>query len=162
MENSVRKMLVVWPVHLTLHFLLATGGGMLIGFCPEALIGKLYYNTGIEAYSPAIALTAFLLGYLVSFRLLSPRTATWTWVVGALWLLVGIQELTIGWNASWSPERSRWSYAVANLFGSTLRCSGSECLDELLFTTPFAASVMYSIGAYLRERRLKSAELQMR
>ena len=162
MESSVNKMLAVWPVLLALHFVLAAVGGMLIGFFPEALIGKLYYNTGIEAYSPAIAVSALLLGYFVSYRVLSSRAAMWTWVVGALWLLFGIQEIAIGWNANWSPERTRWAYAFANLFGSSVRCSGSECLDELLFTTPFAASVTYSIGVYLRERHLKRPELQIR
>jgi hypothetical protein len=131
---------------------------MLLGFLPEALTSRLYYNSGLEPYSPAIAASALLLGYFVSSRVLSSRAAMWTWLVGVLWLLVGVQELTSHWSANWSPEKTRWGYALANLFGPTLKCSGSECLYELFFTTPLAASVMYSIGAYLRERRLQHAE----
>lgn len=145
-----------WLVLLALHFIVAVAGGMLIGFLPEALVSRAYYNTGLEPYSPAIAVAALLLGYFVAYRL-RVRVAMWTWTIGVLWLVVGVNELTRHWSASWSPEKTRWGYAIANLFGPTIKCSGSECLYELLFTTPFAASVMYSIGAYSRRRRLLRA-----
>lgn len=145
-------MLATWPALLALHFLFATAGSLLFGFLPEGLVGGLYYNTGIEPYSPLIALIGFFLGYFLSFRILGLRTAEWTWTLGVLWLLVGAHELTSHWNASWSPEKTRWGYALANLFGPTPKCSGSECLYELVFTTPFAASMTYSIGAFLRRR----------
>ena len=65
----------------------------------------------------------------------------------------------------WPPsvvavEKTRWGYAIANLFGPTIKYSGSECLYELLFTTPFAASVTYSLGAYLRRRQLLRAAVK--
>lgn len=61
-------------------------------------------------------------------------------------------------SALWRTTRaaSRVFYIRDNYFGATTRCSGSECLDGLFFTTPFAASVGYSIGAglgFLRYRR---------
>jgi hypothetical protein len=149
-ENSIQKRMFTWPMLLAFHFLLAAAGSMLIGFFPEALVSGLYYNSGLEPYSPVIALVAFFIGYLLSFRVLGLRAAEWTGILGALWLLVGVHELTSHWNASWSPEKTRWEYALANLFGSTLKCSGSECLYEIVFTTPFTASVTYSIGAYLQ------------
>ena len=127
---------------------------MFIGFLPEALVGQLYYNTVIGAYSPIIAISAFLLGYFVSFRILSLRAATWTWTLGLVWLLVGVHELSSHWSAWWSPEKTLRGYVLANLFGPTLKCSGSECLYEVVLTTPFAASIMYSIGAYIRQHRL--------
>src|SRR5712692_3484322 len=152
MESTLNKMWFHWPVLLASHFLMAVVGAMFIGFIPEVVLGRLYYNSGLEPYSPAIALSALLLGYFVSSRVLSVRAARWTWTLGALWLLVGVHELTTSWNGSWSPEKTRWGYALANLVGSTRRCSGSECLYEFFFTTPFAATVMYSVGAYLANR----------
>lgn len=154
MEDSIEKVLFSWPAQLVFHFSVAAAGGMFVGFLPEALISQLYYNTGIEAYSPIIAISAFLLGYFVSFRILSLRAATWTWVLGLVWLAVGVRGLSSGWGASWSPEKTPLGYVLANLFGPTLKCSGSDCLYEIVFTTPFAASITYSIGAYLRQRRL--------
>ncbi len=154
MEDSIEKILFSWPVLLVFHFFLAAAGGMFIGFLPEALCEKLYYNTGLEPYSPMIAVCAFLLGYFVSFRMFSLRAATWTWTLGLLWLTIGVHELSMHWSFWWSPEKTVWGYVLANLFGATLKCSGSECLYELLFTTPFAASITYSMGAYLRKRRM--------
>jgi hypothetical protein len=159
MEDPVDRAPLPWPVLLALHFFLAVAGGMLIGFLPEALVSRAYYNTGLEPYSPANAASALLLGYFVSYRL-RVRVAMWTWTIGALWLVIGVNELTRHWSASWSPEKTRWGYAIANLFGPTIRCSDSECLYELLVTTPFAASVMYSIGAYLRNRQLLRAAVE--
>lgn len=151
-KTRFRKGYLTWPILLALHFILAAAGGMLLGFLPEALVSPFYYNTLFEAYSPMIALTALLLGYFLSFRILGLRSAEWTWTLGILWLLVGVHELRSGWNASSSPETTRWGNVLANLFGPTGKCSGSECLYELLFTTPFTASITYSIGAFLRRR----------
>src|SRR5215467_181630 len=105
-ENSIQRRLLAWPMRVALHFLLAVAGSMLIGFLPEGLVSGLYYNSGIEPYSPVIAIVAFFLGYFLSFRVLGLRGAEWTWILGALWLLVGVHELTSHWNASWSPEKT--------------------------------------------------------
>ncbi len=141
---------------LLAQYLVAVAGAMIIGFLPEALLSRAYYNTGIEPYSPAIALTAFLLGYFVSPRVRKGQAATFVWVVGLLWLIYGMYDSVGYWSASWSPEKTRWAYMLADLFGPTDKCSGSECMGELIFTTPFAASVMYSIAAYIRKRRSTS------
>ena len=75
MKNSIQQRLLAWPMLVAFHFLLAAAGGMLIGFLPEGLVSGLYYNSGIEPYSPVIALVAFLLGYFLSFRVLGLRAA---------------------------------------------------------------------------------------
>jgi hypothetical protein len=128
-----------WPVSLLLHYFIAVVGGMIVGFLPEAALSRLYYNTGLEPYSPAIALTALLLGYFVSVYIGDGRAAIHVWVLGLLWMIFGIYGTMTYWSASWSPERTRWDYMLANLFGATLKCSGTECLYELLYTTPFTA-----------------------
>jgi hypothetical protein len=131
-----------WSISLITHYLLAVAGGMTIGFLPEVFLSRLFYNTRIEAFVPAIAVTAFLLGYFLSQRIILGRAAKWTWIVGVLWLASGICDDTKFFNYSWSPEK---------FFGPTSKCSGSECIDEVLYTWPWVASVTYSVGAYLRE-----------
>jgi hypothetical protein len=144
---------MVWPVSLVAHYFIAVVGAMIIGFVPEALLSPLYYNTGIEPFAPAIAFTALLLGYFVSFRVFRARAARWIWVLGLLWLTFGIFDETKFWGPSWSSEKSRAGYVFAQFFGPTSKCSGSECLDELFYTMPFVASVMYSVGSYVRTRK---------
>ena len=143
----------LWPVSLVSHSFLAMVGGMILGFVPEAFLSRLYYDTGLEPFAPAIALTAFLLGYFFSHQLFRARAAKWAWIIGALWLAFGIYDETRFWSAGWSTEKSRWQYALAEFFGPTSKCSGSECLGEVFFTMPFVASVMYSVGAYFRGLR---------
>ena len=145
-----------WPISWLAHYFVGVLGAMIIGFFPEAFVSRMYYNTGIEPYSPMIAATAFLLGYFVAGRILNGRAATFVWIIGLAWMVFGIYDETRYWSASWSPEKTRWGYALANFFGPTVKCSGSECLAELLFTTPFTASITYSIGAYLRRLRKTS------
>src|SRR2546430_3556533 len=49
-----------WSVSLIVHYFLAVAGGMITGFLPEVVLSRAYYNTGLDPYPPAIALTAFL------------------------------------------------------------------------------------------------------
>ena len=98
-----------WPLSLLAHYLVAVVGAVIIGFLPEAFVSKIYYNTGIEAYSPMIALTAFLLGYFVAGFIFDGRTAMFVWIIGLGWLVFGIFDTTQYWNASWSPEKTRWA-----------------------------------------------------
>lgn len=131
-------------VAFALHTVVAVVGSMLIGFGPEALVSRYYYNTVIEPYSPAILLTALVLGYLVN-RILGDRAAQWVWVPGLLWLLFGAYDESKYWANSFAL--SRLSYVMDNFFGPTLKCSGSECFAEVLFTTVFSATVGYSVAA---------------
>lgn len=143
-----------WTLSLVVQYFVAIAGSMLIGFVPEALLGG-YDSTGLGAYSPVIALVAFLLGCFLSTRIRKGQAATFVWVIGALWLVYGMYDSMNGWSASWSPEKTRWSYMLAELFGPSKKCSDLECLGELLFTTPFTASLTYSIGGYIAKRQAK-------
>lgn len=145
---------------LLAQYFVAVVGAMIIGFLPEVLLSRGYYNTAFAPFSPAIASIAFFLGYFASPRIRKGQAAAFVWVVGLLWLIYGMYDSVGYWSASWSPEKTRWSYMLANLFGPTDKCSGSECIGELIFTTPFAASVMYSLAAYIRKRRSLSAARQ--
>jgi hypothetical protein len=152
-EQLDKKILPPWPVPLILHFLVATIGSIMIGIVPEAIVSRFYYDTGLEAYSPAIALIALLLGYFVSFRLFGEKMASWIWLLGIAWLLFGIHSLVSTWDPRWDRV-GRWQSVINNLFGKSSNCSNRECLGEFMFTTPFVSSVTYSLGAFLRSRKI--------
>ncbi len=140
---------------LCLKFVVAVMGSMLIGFLPEALIGRYYYNSGFEAYSPAIFVTAIMLGYLVA-RSLGHSPAMWVWIIGLLGLAYGAYSESSQWYKGLA--HSRLDYIAANFFGPTSKCSDTECLNELVFTTPFAATVGYSVGAAFGVRSYRKTQ----
>ena|SRR5271166_5591255 len=142
-----------WPLSWIAHYFIAVVGSMTVGFLPEAFAPRFYYNSGLEPYSPMIAVAAFLLGYFPSGSVFNGRVATFIWTIGVVWMLFGIYDVTRGWSATWSPEKTLWGYVFVNMFGPTPRCSGSECLYKLFFTTPLTASIAYFIGAYAAKRR---------
>jgi hypothetical protein len=142
-----------YPVRIVAHFFFAVVGAMIVGFLPQLLVGNLYRHTSIEAFSPVTAFSALLLGYFLGYSLDRFHLAGWTWILGLIWLLYGIHDLTRSWSPTWSHAESAWSYARSQLFGPSRLCGDSECLYEVFFTTPFVASVMYSIGASLQKYR---------
>jgi hypothetical protein len=148
-----------FSVSLAVQCFVAVVGAMVISFPLEALLEGGYDNTGLAAYSPAIAFTAFLLGAFVSGRIRKGQAANFVWIIGLLWLLFGMYDETRYWSAIWSVEKTHLGYILANFLGPADRCSGSECLGELFYTTPFAASITYSIGAYIRKRQMRRKNL---
>jgi hypothetical protein len=78
----------------------------------------------------------------------APRSpsASWTWVVPALFLLCHLQP--------WSFRSQDLSIAWNNLFGPN--CGNTECLMELFVTAPFFTSIAYSVGRVVQKRRLRS------
>jgi hypothetical protein len=117
---------------------------MLIGFLPEVFTARYYYNSGFEAYSPAIFATASVLGCLVT-RGLGHSPAMWVRMVGLVWLVYGAYDGSGYWYKG--AAHSRLDYVAANFFGPTTKCSNTECLYELFVTTPFPATVGYSLGS---------------
>jgi hypothetical protein len=152
-SNRLARNVKEWLIAVMVQSFVAAFGSMVIGFFPELLTEKLTSNSAFEPYSPAIAVVALLLGYFFSFRVWEMKGATSTWIVGLVWLGFGVYETAHGWNASWSVEPTVWQYVVANLFGKTSQCSGTECLGELIFTTPCIALFMYSLGAVAKTVR---------
>jgi hypothetical protein len=142
---------------LLLHCVFLAVASMTVGLPLEAALGHFWTNTGFEPFAPMIALVALLTGYFVVSLGQSRQGAAWTWTVGVVWFAFGIYDAAWGsdaWDPRWSIEKTRLAYVIASLFGPTDKCSASECLSILIFTMPFTASVMYSIGAYIKLRRL--------
>jgi hypothetical protein len=151
-----------WLLLLLLHCVYLAVASMTVGFLLEAALGHFWTDTILEPFAPGTALVALLTGYFVVSRGQSRRAAAWMWTVGVVWLAFGIYDMAWGsdaWDPTWSTEKTRFAYVIAELFGPTDKCSGSECLGELIFTMPFAASVMYSIGAYIKLRSLAKSAL---
>jgi hypothetical protein len=140
---------------LFLQAVVAVLGSMLIGILPEAFTGRYYYNSGLEAYSPAILAVAIILGYLAT-RKYGHSPAMWVWIIGLAWLAFGVYEESSYWHMGLAP--SRLDFIASNFFGSTRRCSDTECLGEFFFTTPFAATVGYSLGAGFGLRSYRKTE----
>jgi hypothetical protein len=90
-----------------------------------------------------------IMGFLVN-RNARDLTALLVWIVPLAWLIYGIRDSTASYSQAWAHQ-SRSAYVWDNFFGT--RCSGSECLDELLFTTPFLSSISYSVTSYLVSRK---------
>src|ERR1700733_8725683 len=141
---------------LAIHFLLAVLGSIAIGFLPEALLGRAYHNTGLEPYSPMILVAAGCLGYRVNKKV-GQSSAHWIWVIGIAWLTYGAFEESSYWATTNAP--SRMQYVMDNFFGRTAACSASECLEEFLFTTPCAISIVYSIAAAVGLKSHKPSSL---
>jgi len=145
------------PALVAVHCAIAVTGGFILGIVPEISLERASEGVGLgnfaPAYSPVFPIIGFLLGYFISSRVPGGKVATWTWAIGLAWLIFGMYWEDIRfWNASWSPDSTRLGSALGNFFGPTRRCGGTECLAEVVYTIPFIASVMYSIGSYLRRR----------
>jgi hypothetical protein len=146
-----------WSLLLLLHCIFLAVASITVGVFLELTLDYLGARTRLFPFTPGIAFVAFLTGYFVVSRGQSRRAAVWTWTVGAIWLAFGIYDFAWGsdaWDLRWSTEKTRLAYAIAELFGPPDKCSSSECLGVFIFTMPFTASVMYSIGAYVKLRRL--------
>jgi hypothetical protein len=129
---------------LFFRFVVSVLGSIAIGFLPEAFVGRMYYNTGLEAYSPLILVVAGCLGYGLNKRL-GHSAARWIWVLGVAWLAYGAFEESTYWYNSGAATRMQ--YVLDNFFSRTSVCSASECLGEFFFTTPCAVSIVYSAAA---------------
>ncbi len=112
---------------------------------PRPFFSGYYQYSRIAAFSPCIAATAFLVSLLVN-RTRRDRAALFIWIVGVLWLAVALWDEGRGWEYTWAHE-SRTQYLIHMFFGTAQQCSASECIGELLFTTPCAAAIAYSLGA---------------
>lgn len=90
-----------------------------------------------------------IMGYLVN-RNVRDLTALLVWLLPLAWLIYGISESAMSYSQAWAHQ-SRSAYIWDNFFGTL--CSGSGCLDELLFTTPFLSSISYSVTSYIMSRK---------
>jgi hypothetical protein len=130
---------------------------MAIGFLPEASIGHLYYNTGLEPYSPMILVIAGCLGYWVN-KIVGHASARWIWISGIAWLAYGALDESTYWYNS-PGYTSRMQFVIDDFFGRTSTCSSGECLAEFFFTTPCAISIVYSVTAVFGLRAYKRSGL---
>lgn len=77
--RQIAKSALFWLFLVGVHFVVAVGAGMLIGWGPELLFDRYYLNTGVQAFSPAIAFTALVLAFVVGPKIKGGRGATFVW-----------------------------------------------------------------------------------
>jgi len=121
------------------HLLCATIGSVIGAFFVDALLTPIFREPTV----PAALICGGVLGYLVNKRLVH-LSASFVWVPPAIWLLRGILEAVNSFSPTWARTNLS-SYIWNDFFGPN--CQGSECLNELVFTAPFAGAVAYSISA---------------
>jgi hypothetical protein len=141
-----------WLALLLLHCVFLAVATVTAGVLLEVTLD--HFGANLWPFAPGIAFVALLTGYFVVSQGQSRRAAAWTWTVGVVWFSVGIYDAAWGWDPAWSLEKSRLAYVIVDLFGPADKCSASECVGVGFFTMPFTATVLYSIGAYIKIRRL--------
>ncbi len=108
------------------------------------------------AYNPLVWVTPFFVGLFVN-RFTRHKSAAVVWVVGLLFLLgMMLWDMSIlkrgGHNQNLTPG-GYWGYEFRQLFSTSEKmCGDSECLGQLLVTTPFIVTVTYSLGALMALR----------
>ena len=107
-----------------------------------------------EPLLPAALLGGAIMGYLVN-RNGWDVTVLLVWLVPLAWLIYGIRDSSASYSEAWAHQ-SRSAYIWDNFFGT--HCSGSECLNEFLFTAPFLSSISYSITAYFASKKIRDSE----
>lgn len=106
-----------------------------------------------EPYFALPILVALYLGYRLNRD--GGRLASWIWVPALLWLGYDIwswreMALSLASGPNGMPGYGSWSNVLANFFGHA--CGG--CGNEWFDTAPFYTSVAYSLGAWVRRRRM--------
>jgi len=129
---------------LLLHIILF-GFAFGIGFLLEALFNRYYQGSHIAAFSPCIAVSAFVMAFFANRRRGNHSPLLFA-IAGLLWLALAVWDEGRAWNPTWAQE-SKSNYLVHMFFGTRAQCSASECIGELFFTTPCLAAITYSLGA---------------
>jgi hypothetical protein len=127
------------------HFGSATLAAGVIGMILSLMLSGLFK----EPLLPGALLGGAIMGYLVN-RNVRDVAALLVWLVPLAWLTYGILDSTKSFSQDWSHQ-SRLADIWDNFFGT--HCGGSECGNELLFTSPFLSSVSYSITSYIVSRK---------
>jgi hypothetical protein len=146
-------------VGLLLHSLMAGIIGSFAAFSSFVIVGLLFSAIGFPLPSlglvlnPLIWIPAGLVGFAANSSM-QHRSACLVGVIGAIFLfLIMRSEVSLYERSGYYTNLAHghyWRYAFQKFFSSDDRtCSDSECLEKVLFTLPFLASVAYSIGAWL-------------
>jgi|SRR5882672_3520764 len=110
-------------------------------------------SVGGKSFSQSLNETHFLGGLCLHF----PVAVVGSMVIGFLpEAFISRYDGSRQWHTGLA--HSRLDFITANFFGPTSKCSDTECLDELFVTTPFAATVGYSLGAAFGLRSYRNSQ----
>jgi hypothetical protein len=141
-EGAISLLLVRFLGHLGSATLAAGVMGVILSFTLPRVFK--------EPLLPFALIAGVIMGYLVN-RNMRDLTARWVWIIPLVWLAYGILDSTRFYSTAWSHQ-SRFADIWDNFFGT--RCSGSECMNEFLFTAPFLSSISYSITACFASKKI--------
>jgi hypothetical protein len=145
-----KKHLVMLPVRYLGHLGSATLAAVIISVILDFLL-----SSAIKEPRLLSALIAgAIMGYLVN-RNMRDLSARLVCIIPLVWLIYGIHDDTGSFSQAWEHQ-SRFAYICDNFFGTN--CSGTECLNELLFTAPFLSSVAYSLTAYFVSKNITDSK----
>jgi hypothetical protein len=149
---AVHQFISTWGVGVTIGWLVAFGGDFLRLFGKGFPMRDSYWILTETGYFPLQIAFAMFLGWLLG-RDLRRRSMLWVWVIPFAILCYAV--VAIPTIAPWlTPSAMQAGIGQSRLwhyFASGCRAE-RRCLDQIIFTMPFYASVAYSIGALLAPR----------
>jgi hypothetical protein len=133
------KPLAIWAAHLAVLVF-----AVWIGFYINLLFSSLYQYSRLAVFAPGMSATACAFGLYVN-RVRRDRIAMFVWIAGVGLLAFAIWDEGRWWDYAWARESKR-QYLMHMFFGDAQHCGG-ECVGQIFFTAPCAASIAYSVGA---------------
>ncbi|HKM91428.1 MAG TPA: hypothetical protein VJX29_12510 [Candidatus Acidoferrales bacterium] len=139
-----------WGVIAVAPLLTALGFDLARTIGPAFPIGQLYWLLTGTPFFPVQVTIALILGWLLGWWL-HHRSMLWIWVLPALILclaLIAVPTLT----PELTPMRLQSGQPrLLHYFGWGCQPE-NHCIDQIVVTLPFYASIAYSLGALLADR----------
>ena len=111
-----------------------------------------YFVLSENPYFPVQIIFGLILGWLLG-RVLRHRSMVWVWVLPLAILCYHVATASVLIPASVLTRPGIGQSRFSHYFGWGCR-PADQCLDQLLITMPFYASLAYSLGAVLARRTL--------
>lgn len=127
----------------SIHAVIAGIAVFLVSMFIGAGIEALNHGAGNLLFWAPVFPGQIILGFFAGFavnKYLQSRSATWVWILPALWLLSDFPS---------SIRNTGWIYTLGYLFGG--KCS--DCVEVVFLVAPFYGSIAYSLGAWVALKR---------
>jgi len=149
---ALHQFICTWGVGVTIGWLVAFGGDFLRLFGKGFPMRDSSWILTETGYFPLQIAFAMFLGWLLG-RDLRRRSMLWVWVIPFAILCYAVAAIPAvpPWLTPSAMQAGIGQPRLWHYFASGCR-SEYRCLDQVIFTMPFYASVAYSIGALVAPR----------